>query len=100
MTLSIKGVEIECQPIYLTPETSRSVTTSTGVDARCIVCLEPCYRCWIDKENPPPPGCVVGHTREEHCVEHALPKAIHRGEIAELKKRGLIGPTTKKEGQG
>jgi hypothetical protein len=86
----IKGDEIPSDPVFLTPETSLPANTAAGHDARCIICLEPCYRSWIDRENPPPPGCLSGHTRKEDCIEHAVPNAMLRGQLRELKKRGLI----------
>jgi hypothetical protein len=88
--LFIKGEQIASDPVFLTAETSRLANTVAGHDARCIICLEPCYRSWIDRENPPPPGCLSGHTRKEDCIEHAVPQAVLRGKLLELKKRGLI----------
>ena len=88
--LFVQGEEVHSDPIFLNTETSQPASTLTGLDARCIVCLEPCYRLWTDHKNFPPAGCPSGHTRKEDCIEHAVPIAEFRGQLRELKRRGLL----------
>ncbi len=69
--------EVLLDPVFLTIEDiqEKPLTTLNGkYDSRCIVCLEPCYRLWIG-DDPPPAGCMCGHTDKTKCTEHAVPAA-------------------------
>lgn len=84
MTLRIGNETVETTPRFLTSEDIKE----RPQDRRCVVCLERAYAIWIEKEEPP--GCPFGHIRKEDCHEFAVPGARARGDLDELRKRGLV----------